>query len=90
MIRFVLSLGLVLSAPAVLAASASDTARLEWRVQALESAVLELKAARTLERRGPDPAVERRLNLLENELARLAETLRRIEQRLLHPPEKKE
>jgi len=69
---------------------ATDVARLEWRVQALESAMLELKTQRPFERRSPDPLIERRLTNLENEVARLAEILRRIEQRLLHPPEKKE
>jgi hypothetical protein len=82
----VLSVFLVAAAPAL----ASDVSRLEWRVQALESAMLEFKTQRPFERRGPDPLIERRLTNLENEIARLVETLHRIEQRLLHPPEKKD
>lgn len=90
MIRPVFPIALAAFLAAAVPARATDVTRLEWRVQALESAMLELKTQRPFERRGPDPLLERRLTNLENEVARLAETLRRIEQRLLHPPEKKD
>lgn len=86
----VFPIALVLFLAAARPVWATDVTRLEWRVQALESAMLELKTQRPFERRGADPLIERRLTNLENEVARLAEILRRIEQRLLHPPEKKE
>lgn len=90
MIRPVFPVALAAFLAAAPPAFASDVARLEWRVQALESAMLELKTQRPFERRGPDPLIERRLTNLENEVAQLTATLRRIEQRLLHPPEKKD
>jgi hypothetical protein len=90
MFRLVFPVALAALLVAAVPARASDPSRLEWRVQALESAMLELKTQRPFERRGSDPLIERRLTNLENEVARLAETLHRIEQRLLHPPEKKD